>query len=147
VRFQQLAPADVAELDRPRSRVDDVREEDRAENPVTGGTRATSCQELLDLVNHDVNVSYGETVVLARNFDELGSRDPAGDFAACLGRDDRIPATVDDQGRRADGRQDLPDVDVEKHPRDGSGDGGTRGLTEETCVRVERVRVVDEARI
>ena len=111
VRFQQLAPAGVSELDGPHRRIHDIGEEDRAERPAARRARTASGQELLNFIDHAIDVSDGKAVVLAWNFDEPGSGYPAGDVASSLGGDDRIPA-VDHQGRRADRRQDVTNVEL-----------------------------------
>ena len=84
-----------------------------------------SGEELLDFVDHAVDVSDGEAVVLAWNFDKPGAGYAAGDLASSFGGDDRIPA-VDDQGWRADRGQDVPMSRLEEHPRDGGRDRGAR---------------------
>ncbi len=53
----------------------------------------------------------------AGDLDEAGARDAVGHPARGLGRHDRIVGSMEDQGRNADRRKDIANVDLTIHPR------------------------------
>jgi hypothetical protein len=84
VGFEQLTPTLVAELGGAARRVDDVGEQDGGEHPIAAQTMTDPRQELLNLVDHDVNIANGKAVVVARHFDEPGVWDPVGNITAAV---------------------------------------------------------------
>ena len=121
VRRQQLPPARVAELRESLRRADDVGEHHGREHAVGLGSRAVPGQELLDLAEHRLGVPGPRQVIDPRKLDVPGARDPRGELAAGAPVDHAVPASVQDQGRDVDRRQDRPHVDVEEHLEDLAG--------------------------
>ncbi len=108
----------VAELLRPFSRADDVREEHGRQDLLGFGSFAKSGQKLPDLRDDLIGDVEPGHVVLARQLDEAGSLDLLGEPAALRERDDRVPGHVHDERRHVDRRRDVPDVELAAEPHE-----------------------------
>jgi hypothetical protein len=117
---EQLTPAAVAELARPLGRADDVREHHGREDPVRLGDRAVSGEELLDVVADLVGISHPGPVVIAVEVDEPRVGDVLRHVAATAGRD-HVAVAVHHQGRHADHREDLAQIELEVGEHQGLG--------------------------
>ena len=118
-RAFRAAPATARRpLDRPWRGVDDVREQDSGEDPVGGVSRAGAGEELLDLVDHDVDVADCQPVVGARYGDEASRPRCGPRHIALVDGDDRVVSAMDDKRGHPDHRQDIPNVELEEHAHD-----------------------------
>src|SRR5262245_17802008 len=115
VLLEQVAPGAVTELARPLGRADDVREQDRREQRGRHDRWAIAGDEGLDLVD-DLGREEDPEVVLARDAHDPSRRDHVGDLER-LGLDEI--AAIDDQGRHANGRQNVGQVGFEERPVQG----------------------------
>jgi hypothetical protein len=115
VPFEEVPPAAIAEARGLLRRADDVREQHGGEHPVGLGAVPHAREELLDLVEDRVGVLPPGHVVLARQLDVPRPRDPPGHVAAALDLEGAVADAVQDEGRHADRRQDVPDVHLVVH--------------------------------
>lgn len=79
-------------------RGNNVGEQDRGRDNVALGRLVRACQELLDLVYEGVNVADEERVVIAGQFDILGTGDVLGQIPTGPGAYESILFSVDDKG-------------------------------------------------
>ena len=107
VLLEQLSPRRVADLDRSNRGVDDVAEEDGAENPfelALGGNAGPGlAQEGFDLVQHRPDVRKGRDVTFDRKLDEGRARDSSREVAAALDLHPAVLGIVDDKRWYTDG--------------------------------------------
>ena len=111
----QPSPAAVAYRRRVFRRTNDIGEQDGSEYPVGLRTMTDSGEELLDLVNEPVEVPGGEQVVPLLRFDVSGSGNVRGEIAAVLHGHIAIADAMQNEGRYADNRKHVPDVDLAVH--------------------------------
>ena len=114
----KLAPALVAEPDRVRTGLSHVRAQDGRQHRVRRRRGPHACEELLDLTEDEVGVAEVRPVVDRVELKKPRIRDVLGEVAAGLDRRDRVSSCVNDQGRYADCRQDIADVDQGVHPQE-----------------------------
>ena len=93
------------------------RRHDRRQHAVGVDRIVAVAEEVLDGVEHRVLVADERQVIVAGQLDQRRARDPAGDVAAFVDRQQPIVGAVQDQRRHADRRQHVADVDVGVHPR------------------------------
>jgi hypothetical protein len=99
---EHLPPTPVAQFGRSAGGIDDVRVEQRRQNPI--GIRAGSMpsEELLDLVDEPVDITGEDETVIARKLYEFGPGDVRGDIAALVYRDEGVVGAVHHEGRDPD---------------------------------------------
>jgi hypothetical protein len=110
-------------------------------------SRSRSGEELLHLVDDDVDVPDGESIVSAGHGDKARVLDVVGEVTPLIDRDDRVVLPVDDQRRRPDRRQDVPNVDLEEHAHDSSSRCRACGKAKEASPGLQGSGIARDARI
>src|SRR5215204_3214948 len=77
--LQQLPPARISEPGGDLRRIDDVRKQDGTQDRVAGVRRRREANELADGIDQRVQVTFEARAFRARQDDQLGARDQAGD--------------------------------------------------------------------
>jgi hypothetical protein len=116
MRFEQIAPALVAQLLGPRGRTHDVCKQYGRKDTVALCRGDRSGQEFLDCVN-DLVVDK-EEMIISRQFEQSRSRNMLGKKASMFDADKRVPRAMDDQSRHVDRGQNIADIDLADHPHD-----------------------------
>src|SRR5439155_17908168 len=104
---------------------------------------------MLDLVEEEIKdtlIERLEQMVVAREFNVLGSRDVLSQVAAGVDRDQRITFAMEDQGRCLDRRQKVADIDFVVGPRQGEDGPRTRCGSLEMRKPLNEGLVIDPAR-
>ena len=99
------------------------------EHAIRLGTGSRAGDELFDLVDQEVQgllIEGLEQMVVARELDVLGAGDVLRQVASGLDRNGPITDAMEDQGRRLDRRQHVPDVDLVVGPHQGEDGARTR---------------------
>src|SRR5512133_3067365 len=120
VLLEQIAPAAIAKLTCSIRRADDVGEQDRGEHSIRGDGLSDARQEFLDLVQDVVAVDEGK-VVLSRELHVTRAFDVAREPARVLDGADLVADAMDDERRGCDRRDDVPNIDLERHAHEGDG--------------------------
>src|SRR6266481_4453195 len=113
MRFEQIAPALVAQLLRPRRRTHNVRKQYGGKDTVVFRRGDGSGQKLLDCVN-DLFMDKKEMIV-SRQLDQSCSRNVLGKEASMFDTDQGVLCAVDDQSWHMDGGQNIADIDFADH--------------------------------
>src|SRR5437868_11454459 len=114
MRFEQIAPAVVAQSLRPRRRTHDVRKQYGRKDTVAFCRGDRSRQEFLDCV--DDPLMDKEEMIVSRQLAQSCSRNVLGKKASMFDADKRVPRAVDDQSWHMDRGQNIADIDFADHP-------------------------------
>ena len=115
--LDEITPASVAEGGGTLGRPHDVGEEQRREDAVRLARFSNTREELLDLGDDLVAVNP-RNVIFAWQFDVLRAFDVLREPARVADVTHVVPFTVDDECRHVDARDDVADVDLERHPHE-----------------------------
>lgn len=85
------------------------------QHPVRLGPTTHAGQKLLDLSHQGIDVADPGDVIVPRQFDEPGTRDPSGEVKAALHRDHQIARTMQDQRGDLHRGEDVSHVHLEVH--------------------------------
>ncbi len=123
-RSSSLPPGAVAERGGALGRAHDVGEEDGGQHPVglgllPGARLPDLGQEALLLIRVRGRCLPGDQVPAAGQLDEARSRNAIGHVLGYADGDDRVLGSMDDESGYADRRQDVADVDLLVHQREG----------------------------
>src|SRR6266481_470376 len=140
MRFEQIAPALVAQLLRPRGRTHDVRKQYGRKDTVAFCRGDGSGQKFLDCVS-DLLVDKKEMIV-SRQLEQSCARNVLGKKASMFDADERVTGAVDDQSRHVDRAQNIADIDLADNPHDSHGSRRPRAKPLETAPPLLPSRIV-----
>ena len=108
----------------------DARPEDRREHSIRQRLVSRGSEERTDAIEHGVLIANERQVVLAGELDELRARHEAGYVASLFDEQCAIAGAMQHQRRHAHVRQDMADVDLRVHLRQGERRAGARALAQ-----------------
>src|SRR6478736_8398288 len=114
MRFEQIAPALVAQLLRPCGRTHDVRKQYGRKDTAAFYRGDGSGQKFLDCVNN--LLVDKKQMIVSRQLEQSCARNVLGKKASMFDADERVPGAVDDQSRHVDRGQNIADIDLADHP-------------------------------
>jgi hypothetical protein len=109
VSMRELAPLPVAELGGLLGRGDDIGEQHRGKHAMGFGPRPLDPCEVVDRIHDFTSISDPRLAALSGEPNEGGAGDQARDVRILVGI---LPLPGQDERRHADGRKDVPDVEV-----------------------------------
>ena len=99
---ENFLPSVIADLSQMLGRINDIGEEHRGQHAIRFGTSPNSCKKDLYLIQDRFGISFLDHMIIAGEFDILGSANARRQLPTMLDCDHGITHTVQDERRHGD---------------------------------------------